>query len=54
MHLQGLLCPQANQAIETKQYRRGSRDCLVGPLTLGFNAEIGSGFLKRDLNLPPP
>ena len=54
MRLQGLLCPQANQAIETMQYRRRSCDCLVGPLTLGFNAETGSGFLKRDLYLPPP
>ena len=44
--------PQRDKAVEAEQGGRCSRDCLVGPLPLGFDAEMCPGFCEGDLDLP--
>ena len=44
--------PQRYKAVEAEQGGCCSRDCLVGPLPLGFDAEMGAGFCKGDFDLP--
>src|SRR3974377_1329575 len=37
---------------QSQQSWRGTQDRLVGPLTLGFDAEMGADFLEGDFDLP--
>jgi hypothetical protein len=45
--------PEGDEREQSEQSRGGADDREVGPLTLGFNAEMGAAFLERDLKLPP-
>ena len=44
--------PESNQREQAKQRRGGAHDREVGPLPLGFDAEMGTSFLKGDFQLP--
>ena len=44
--------PEGYQGVEAEQRRRGSQDGFIRPLSLGFDAEMGSGFLEGDFDLP--
>ena len=50
--VQQITGPQGDEAVEAEQRRRCSRDCLVGPLPLGFDAEMRAGLCEGDLDLP--
>ena len=43
---------QGGPGEETQQDGRGAGDGQVGPLTLGFHAQMGSHLLKGDFQLP--
>src|ERR1700679_3442991 len=45
--------PESNQREEATQRRGGAHNREVEPLPLGFDAEMGTGFLKGDVQLPP-
>src|ERR1700681_1998086 len=44
--------PQRDDGKQGEQGRSGSKNCLVGPLTLSFDTEMGAGFLEGDFDLP--
>ena len=44
--------PKSDNGEQTEQDRGCAKDRLVGPLALGFDAEMGAGFLEGDLDLP--
>ncbi len=44
--------PESNQREQAKQRRGGAHDREVGPLPLGFDAQMGTSFLKGDFHLP--
>ncbi len=44
--------PERNERKQAEQRRSGSKDCLVRPLALGFDAEVSTRFLERDFDLP--
>ena len=44
--------PEGNEREQAEQRRGGAHDREVGPLALGFDAEMGTGFLEGDLELP--
>jgi hypothetical protein len=44
--------PQGDDGEQAEQNWRGSKNCFVGPLALGFNAEVGADFLEGNLDLP--
>ena len=46
------MCPEDDEGEQTEQRRSGPKDCLVGPLALGFDAEMGTGLLEGDFDLP--
>ena len=50
--VQQIAGPQRDEAVEAEQCGRCSCDCLVGPLPLGFDAEMCPGFCKGDFDLP--
>ena len=45
-------CPQADEAVQSQQHRRCPFDRVIGPLALGFDAEMGADFLEGGLDLP--
>jgi hypothetical protein len=45
--LREVVCPQSNYREQAKQRRGGAQDCLVRPLALSFDAEMGADFLER-------
>jgi len=44
--------PECDDGEHAEQDRRGAQDCLIGPLALGFDAEMSAGFLEGDFDLP--
>ena len=44
--------PERDDGKQGEQRRSGSKNCLVGPLTLSFDTEVGAGFLEGDFDLP--
>jgi hypothetical protein len=44
--------PERDDGEQAEQNWRGPKNCLVGPLALGFDAEMGADFLEGDLDLP--
>ena len=44
--------PESDDGEQAEQGRRGAKDRLVGPLTLGLDAERGADFRDGDLDLP--
>ena len=47
-----VVCPEGDDGEEAERRRGGAKDCEIGPLALGFDAEMGAGFLEGDLELP--
>src|SRR6516162_2250544 len=43
---------QCDDGKQGEQRRRGSKDCFIGPLPLGFDTEMGAGFFEGNLDLP--
>ena len=46
--------PEGFHGIHAQQDGSGAQDCLVGPLPLGLNTEVGAAVLESDLDLPAP
>ena len=44
--------PESDEGEQTKQHWCGPKDCFVGPLALGFDAEMSLDFLEGDFELP--
>ena len=44
--------PEGDEREQAEQRRGGAHNRKVGPLALGFDAEMGAGFLEGDLELP--
>src|SRR5882757_5998099 len=44
--------PHSDDGEQAEQDRSGAQDGFVGPLTLGFDAEMGASFLEGDFDLP--
>ena len=44
--------PKRYDGKQAEQGRSGSKDCLIGPLALCFDADVSAGFLECDLDLP--
>src|SRR5580658_3179811 len=44
--------PESNQREQAEQRRGGAHNRQIGPLTLSFDAEMGTDLLKCDLQLP--
>jgi hypothetical protein len=44
--------PERDNGEQAEQNRGGAEDRLVGPLALGFDAEMSAHFLKGDFELP--
>ena len=44
--------PEGDERAQAEQRRGGTQDREVGPLSLGFDAEMGAGVLEGDLKLP--
>ena len=49
---QQLAGPQSDKAIKTKQRGRGAGNRFIGPLPLGLDAKMGTGFGEGDFDLP--
>ena len=47
-----LICQQGHPREQAHQNRRGSSDCFIRPLALGFYAQVSAHFLKSDFDLP--
>src|ERR1700681_4286157 len=47
-----LVCAKRDDGKQSEQSWRGAQDRLVGPLTLGFDAEMGADFLEGHFDLP--
>ena len=50
---------QCDDGKQGEQRRRGSKNCFIGPLPLGFDTEMGAGFFERvgdilPINITPP
>jgi hypothetical protein len=44
---------QADERKEPQQYWGGPRNCFIGPLALGFQAQMPATFFKGDLGAFP-
>ena len=44
--------PESDDGEQAEQDRCGAQDRLIRPLALGFDAEMGAGFLEGDFDLP--
>jgi hypothetical protein len=44
--------PEGNEREQAQQRRGGAHDREAGPLTLRFDTEMGTNFLKGNLQLP--
>src|SRR6266566_7172364 len=44
--------PEGDYGEQAEQNRCSSNDCFIGPLALGFDAEMSSNFLEGDFDLP--
>ena len=40
-----VVCPQGHKGEQAEQRRGGAQDGTIGPLALGFQTEMGTGFL---------
>src|SRR6266436_2518572 len=47
-----VVCPERDDGEQSEQSRSGAKDRLVGPLALGFDAEMSAHFLEGDFDLP--
>ena len=47
-----VVCPESNQREQAEQRRGGAHDHQIGPLTLGFDAEMRADFLEGNFDLP--
>src|SRR6266704_4316156 len=47
-----VVCPERDDGEQSEQNRSGAKDRLVGPLALGFDAEMSAHFLEGDFDLP--
>ena len=46
-----IMRPESDDGEQGEQGRGGAKDRHVGPLALGFDAEMSAGFFERDLDL---
>ena len=46
--------PQCHEGEQGEQRGRGAQDSQVGPLPLGFDAEVPSGFFEGGFGSPAP
>lgn len=44
--------PEGDQGEQAEQGRGGAQDCEIGPLPLGFDAEVAANPGQRDLDPP--